>query len=192
MKTPKQNSIKKAKEKLSFSSKGSESREFDKLMDDFGVSPIQKIERKRQSKPEKISSPSPPLEFQIDADCPLKSSAISVQNKFSGKQKPQKKNKIHKKRSIGRNFQPDAIIDLHGNTREEAIIRTGQFLKRSILQKYKTILVITGKGTDLENPNGILRKTIWDWLEKQKKEENFSFKWAPPFLGGKGAILVFL
>ncbi len=139
-----------------------------------------------------IDPASDPLEFLIDSDCDIKSADPTIQNKFSGKQKQLRKNKNPKKRKINRNFQPDAKIDLHGNTREEAINRAEQFLQQSILQKYDSILIITGKGTNLENQTGILQKTIWSWLEKQKKEENISFKWAPYFLGGKGAILVFL
>ncbi len=166
----------------------SENETFDKLMDNIGVAPIKNKERQTKPCPAK----SAPVEFQMDSEYVIQTSTVSLQSKFSGVNKKSKKNKRPRKNKINRNFQPDAKIDLHGNTREEAINRVEQFLHRAIQQEYNSILIITGKGTNLDNQTGVLQKTIWNWLENRKREEKIRFKWAPAFLGGKGAILVFL
>jgi DNA-nicking Smr family endonuclease len=194
MKTPKQKTTKTKQEDNSPHSRGiSESKVFNRLMDDFGVSPLTENRKKEKySNPQKNQPASNPVEFRTDTDLDTDSYTRPDPDKFSGKASQPDRNKHIKKKKITRNFQPDATIDLHGNTREEAIRRVDRFLKQSILQNCDSVLIITGKGTNQDNKPGILQKTIWRWLQKQKEEENISFKWAPYFLGGKGAILVFL
>lgn len=58
-------------------------------------------------------------------------------------------------------------IDLHGEDRVNAIILTNDFINDSIKLKYKTIVIIHGKG------EGILKKAIHEYLKKDKRIKDY-------------------
>lgn len=85
----------------------------------------------------------------------------------------------------------EARLDLHGMTQDEAIIKLSQFIKASYSQGFRTILVITGKGS-LRKP-GILRQNVPEWLTRDEYDgivlKTVS---AQPKDGGTGAYYVYL
>ncbi len=81
----------------------------------------------------------------------------------------------------------EAKLDFHEFgviTAEQACFYLDQFLENSYAEKYKQVLVVTGKG------EGILRRTIYAHLPKNKLVK--SFKSASDWNGGTGAFEVYL
>ncbi|MCP4755867.1 MAG: Smr/MutS family protein [Proteobacteria bacterium] len=167
-----------------------ENADFQKLMKRSGIVPLNE-----KTHPDTIGTedpkPSEKVYFQEDTNWSGSIGNVSLNRKFAGIKKlaPQKPSK---KRKISREFKPDNSIDLHGETRESAVLKIQHFLQSSKLQKFQTVLIITGKGMNSGEEGGILRQTVWNWLRSYQKVESISFQWAPYFLGGDGAILVFL
>lgn len=69
--------------------------------------------------------------------------------------------KLQKRLSKG--VEPiDAVLDLHGLTAEVAYEKLYRFVERAVHFKYRTLLIITGKGRDGE---GVLRQLLPMWLD---------------------------
>lgn len=73
-------------------------------------------------------------------------------------------------------------IDLHGYNRAKAAPTISKFIHSSVDNRYRTILIIHGKGT------WVLRKFTRQYLKKSSLVENFYD--APSSLGGAGAQVV--
>ncbi len=116
---------------------------------------------------------------------------ISLAKKFTDTIKKRKINFSKKGKKLKPGFVPDMELDLHGYTQKEAIQKIGRALAICHNKRLESLLIITGKGLNSDQEVGILRKTIWNRLKNNRKEMSFRFRWAPGFLGGKGAILVF-
>ncbi|HET6375000.1 MAG TPA: Smr/MutS family protein [Methylocella sp.] len=62
---------------------------------------------------------------------------------------------------------PDAVIDLHGMTREQAFLALRAFMTRAQTEGARIVLVVTGKGDRAvsggDSP-GVLRKCVPSWL----------------------------
>lgn len=85
----------------------------------------------------------------------------------------------------------DRQLDLHGLTREEALIALPRFLRNARHHGEKAVLVITGKGINSpEEP--VLQQAIAAWLRDAGKEHVVEFAPAPREMGGSGAFVVFL
>ena len=111
--------------------------------------------------------------------------------KFTDEDGKQKTTRFRKAKKLKPGFQSDIELDLHGYTKKDAIREIDKTLKVCREKKHKTLLVVTGKGNNSEAEGGILRTAVWNYLKINQKALNFKFKWAPAYLGGKGAILVF-
>jgi len=59
-------------------------------------------------------------------------------------------------------------LDLHGEDRVNALIKVNEFIIENIKLKHKNIVIIHGIG------EGILRKSVHDYLKKDKRVENYS------------------
>lgn len=88
--------------------------------------------------------------------------------------------------------EPDAELDLHGKTQEEAIHMVQNFLLTSYHRKLRHVLIITGKGHNSGPAGPVLREAVYHWLERNGDRFARSFAWAPPRHGGEGAIWVVL
>lgn len=85
----------------------------------------------------------------------------------------------------------DRQLDLHGLTREEALVALPRFLHNARYHGEKAVLVITGKGINSpEEP--VLQQAIAAWLRDAGKEYVVEFAPAPREMGGSGAFVVFL
>ena len=157
--------------------------EFTRLMQPLEVKQI-------KSSPQKNREPLEPIVFDEKARLDPTPDLLINKDKFQGHgQKPPKKRQ--RKLKISPGFVPDSVLDLHGYTKAEAQQRVELFLQQSIHKKRKVVLIITGRGLNSTIDGGILKKSVWIWLEFNQIQLNLRFRWAPPFLGGNGAILVF-
>ena len=97
----------------------------------------------------------------------------------------------------------DARLDLHGLRQDEALGRLRRFLHDCHARGLKTVLVITGKGRETDDPTtpfvdtldrhprGVLRRNVPRWLdEPELRAVVVSFTTAAPRHGGDGAFYV--
>lgn len=87
-------------------------------------------------------------------------------------------------------LKPEAELDLHGLTIDEACSKARFFLQNAIHQGFQTALIITGKG--LHSSDGpVLRQAVEKLLDQQR-EQVIEWGVAPRRYGGDGALVVFL
>jgi DNA-nicking Smr family endonuclease len=118
-------------------------------------------------------------------------STASIADKFTSKNRKRKTAPTKKVKRLKPGFIPDIELDLHGHTQKEALREIHRIVDYCRGIKLESLLIITGKGWNSSSEGGVLRKIVWDWLETNQKEMIYRFRWAPRFLGGKGAIIVF-
>ena len=83
---------------------------------------------------------------------------------------------------------PDAELDLHGKTREEAIMMVQNFVMTCHAKELRSALIITGKGRKSGEYGPVLKREVHLWLERNGEQYLRSFLQAPPRFGGSGAI----
>ena len=83
---------------------------------------------------------------------------------------------------------PDAELDLHGKTREEAIMMVQNFVMTCHENQFRTALIITGKGLHSGNQGPVLKREVQLWLERNGKQYISDFHTALARFGGSGAI----
>lgn len=114
---------------------------------------------------------------------------ISLMEKFDLENAPRRKRKRRVK--VKSKKAPEASLDLHGQTVDEALKNLQSFLKTSRLKGYYLIKVIHGKG--LHSPGEAKLKTfVEEYLNKEGKKYIVSFETAPLNDGGSGAVYIFL
>ena len=102
---------------------------------------------------------------------------------------PQKTlNKKSRSRTRGSIIRPDDEIDLHGKTRDEAIKIVQKFVIDCYQKKFRSALIITGKGHHSAEKAPVLKKEVKLWLERNGASYITDFQEAPPRFGGSGAI----
>jgi len=84
--------------------------------------------------------------------------------------------------------RPDDEIDLHGQTREEAIKTVQKFVIDCYQKNFRSALIITGKGHHSAKRDPILKREVKLWLERNGDSYITDFQEAPPRFGGSGAI----
>jgi DNA-nicking Smr family endonuclease len=93
----------------------------------------------------------------------------------------------------------EARIDLHGMRQRDAHTALRRFLKSAQGKGYRHVLVITGKGAELDvqrgfyegEGRGVLRQAVPHWLaQPDLAHVVISFSEAPRRLGGEGALYV--
>lgn len=88
-------------------------------------------------------------------------------------------------------ISPQAEIDLHGLTTDEALYRVRHFLDNSAHHGYSPVLIITGRGNNsAEGP--VLRGAVEKMLGRDLRHAIREWGRAPARLGGEGAIVVFI
>lgn len=160
--------------------------DFESLMNQEGF--------KKEPKPKNQPTPTKaePVEFKSGLDWNPHSSIIEANEKQPQKSSYYRKPPAKRRIKIVPGFTPDAELDLHGYTRQKAIQSVEQFLLNSRIKKCRVVLIITGRGLNSNESKGILKGYVREWLYKNKNYYNIEYKQAPAFLGGAGAILVFL
>ena len=179
---------KKEKESSAKFANQSADQDFKKLMRQFGV---EETKKKQEKKPTtNKQGQSEPVRFNEDQDW-NPSASPSSKAKYGDTKRPTAVTATKRKLKISPGFMPDAEIDLHGSTKEEALRKTENLVAKCRKNKHQTALIITGRGLNSGQEKGILRKAVWEWLINNSKHLNVKHRWAPAFLGGKGAIIVF-
>ena len=89
---------------------------------------------------------------------------------------------------VGSVSGPDAELDLHGKTREEAIMMVQNFVMTCHAEELSSALIITGKGRKSGEQGPVLKREVELWLERNGKQYLRDFLQAPPRFGGSGAI----
>ena len=84
--------------------------------------------------------------------------------------------------------RPDDVIDLHGKTREEAIMMVQKFIIDCYQKNLRSALIITGKGHHSTEKEPVLKKEVKLWLERNGDTYITNFQEAPPRFGGSGAL----
>jgi len=87
-------------------------------------------------------------------------------------------------------LEPEAELDLHGMTVDEATGRALSFMQNAIFQGFRTVLLITGKG--LHSEDGPVLRNAMERLLNQNNEQVIEWGVAPRRYGGEGALVVFL
>jgi DNA-nicking Smr family endonuclease len=87
-------------------------------------------------------------------------------------------------------LKPEAELDLHGLTVEDACTKLRFFLQDALYQGCRTVLVITGKG--LHSSDGPVLRIAMERLLESQKELVLEWGMAPQRYGGSGALIVFL
>ena len=114
-------------------------------------------------------------------DVPDKEPALGIPLSES----PLKKTRTSPEDSVS---SPDAELDLHGKTREEAIMMVQNFVMTCHANQFRTALIITGKGLHSGNLGPVLKREVQLWLERNGKQYISDFHTALARFGGSGAI----
>ncbi|WP_155875537.1 Smr/MutS family protein [Desulfuromonas sp. AOP6] len=88
-------------------------------------------------------------------------------------------------------LRPEATLDLHGLTRDEARAKVRFFLEDSLHHRRKVVLVITGWGKG-SGKEPILRDDMERYLGQEGRAWVSEWGRAPRQHGGEGALVVFL
>jgi DNA-nicking Smr family endonuclease len=123
----------------------------------------------------------------------LRSDVASLNEKFQGAVRGTgKRRAIAPARTVRSTStaDPDDELDLHGKTQEEAIRMVQNFLLRAKHKRLRAVLIITGRGLNSGEHGPVLRNAVQSWLERNAGTAVRRFAWAPPRLGGDGAIWV--
>jgi DNA-nicking Smr family endonuclease len=86
---------------------------------------------------------------------------------------------------------PEASLDLHGLTRDEARARTRHFLENAAYHGQRTVLIITGRGKG-SGGEPVLRGELERYLSQEGRAWVSEWGRAPRQYGGEGALVVFL
>ena len=87
-------------------------------------------------------------------------------------------------------LKTETELDLHGLTVEEACAKVRFFLQDALYQGYRTVLVITGKGS--HSSDGPVLRIAMERLLETQKELVLEWGMAPQRYGGSGALIIFL
>ncbi len=109
-----------------------------------------------------------------------------------GKTHKTRKGYLTGKASLGRlkAMRPQAEIDLHGLTGEEARIMVLEFLQESINQRLQKVGIVHGRGLHSIDGKSVLRDVVREVLQKSPYVR--SYENPPPVEGGSGAVWVIL
>ena len=89
-------------------------------------------------------------------------------------------------------MRPEARLDLHGHTLEQAHRALAGFIDRAAEDGRRCVLVITGKGT-IGRTRGTIRSEFPSWLNQPRlRPRILAFAEAQPGDGGAGAFYVLL
>jgi DNA-nicking Smr family endonuclease len=87
-------------------------------------------------------------------------------------------------------LDPDAILDLHGRTREDAQRRLRAFLDEARRERWRVVAIVCGKGSHSERGEPVLKPFVGAMLAGELRSCVRRYVEAPRSLGGAGTWLV--
>lgn len=88
---------------------------------------------------------------------------------------------------------PQATLDLHGLTRDQAKPQVDRFIERARIEGRRCIRIVTGRGLNSPGAQPVLKEAVVDWLSAGRlARQILGFCTAPPKDGGPGALTVLL
>ena len=84
----------------------------------------------------------------------------------------------------------NAQLDLHGHTRDEALLALNQFIAECTVFDKRCVRIVHGKGLGSPGREPVLKKLVLGWLTQ--KTEVLAFCQARTVDGGAGAVMVLL
>jgi len=152
------------------------------------VKPLKTVERVLPVPKKPKASVRPRSQDTQITDSPLPFSDYEKLPPVTGNQQIQyAKSGVHQKtlRKLARGqYNPDAVLDLHGRTVAEARSLLGRFLTNCQNKSIRHVLIIHGKG----NGFPVLKNRLNHWLREAAMVSAFCS--APERLGGTGALCV--
>lgn len=119
----------------------------------------------------------------------LRTHEISLDEKYDLEHTPRRRKKGKPAKQPNR--EPEATLDLHGLTVEEAVAEIKSFILGSKLKGYYLVKIIHGKG--LHSPGEAkLKELVREYLNGEGRKMYSSWMVAPQNRGGDGAVLVYL
>lgn len=90
--------------------------------------------------------------------------------------------------------RPEARLDLHGMTRDEALLAVERFVQQCRRGGLRAVLVIHGRGLNSDGSGPVLRPALAGWLAGVAATRTgvMAFAPAPARWGGSGATLILL
>lgn len=89
-------------------------------------------------------------------------------------------------------IRPEAKLDLHGKTRDQAHRALEEFLARAQADGRRCVIVVTGRGR-LSEGGGVIRSEVPHWLNlAPNRSRILGFAQAQPRDGGSGALYVMI
>ncbi|HSS38243.1 MAG TPA: Smr/MutS family protein [Polyangia bacterium] len=90
--------------------------------------------------------------------------------------------------------RPEARLDLHGMTRDEAVAAVGRFVQQCRSGGFRAVMVIHGRGLNSDAGAPVLRPALHAWLggAAGTRAGVMAFAPAPPRWGRAGATLILL
>ncbi|HBB42533.1 MAG TPA: DNA mismatch repair protein MutS [Treponema sp.] len=145
--------------------------EWDSIQKSTGKQPQGKKQKKNQSS----RSLQADYERQMEEDNNKKANPIDVWlnqhgtiNKDKIADQAEQESLLHN-RSYLKNMRPQAVIDLHGLTRDEAWARLNGFVSDCIRKNLRKILIIHGKGNHNTNSDPVLGEMVQKFIEQDKR-----------------------
>lgn len=86
-------------------------------------------------------------------------------------------------------IEPDASLDLHGKSRQQALDQVRRFVAEAQSEKWRVVRIVVGKGLHSEGGDAVVGPAVEQWLADGPALE---IARAPTHLGGAGALLVVL
>lgn len=157
------------------------------------------IKRLHGEKKRKVQAPKPPVESEPGLDdqerklflSALSGMDVSFRDEIPDV-KPLRPVAVNRMRQLKSGaIRVDLELDLHGQTRDEALKSLERFVTGAYNRGQKAVLVITGKGNN-SPAEPVLLVAVASWLREAGRKMVSEFAPAPPRLGGAGAFVVFL
>lgn len=172
---------------------------FRKAMSSMGVEPLEQQRQKRRKR-QAQGSEDPPAEPPRGPGGPDDDDALFLASMEGLVQAPDKDRPGARPSTEARRLRPpkkvaaapEATLDLHGLTSEQALRRLRSFLVEATSQRLKTVIVVTGKGLRSERGVSVVRQKVERWLPRQGKTWVRAYSEAPRAMGGRGAFLLHL
>lgn len=90
---------------------------------------------------------------------------------------------------VKRGREPEAVLDLHGRTREEARPKLEAFLREAVAERWEIVSIVVGRGAHSERGEPVLGPAVSAWLADDHRGDVIEAIPAPRYLGGTGTII---